>query len=120
MSFEKRLRHRCFPVNFTKLLRTSISQNICIRVLLLLMNLKIWRFSRFFDGSRLDSQKEPHSYQVLNPFFAETHKPLNLVSSAAETLFVNEKYFSDSSLEEHDNDDMKASLQVSVDLMASI
>ena len=105
MSFEKRLRHRCFPVNFTKLLRTSILQKICKRVLLLLMNLKIWRFTRFFNGSGLDSEEEPHWYQVLNPFFAETHKPLNLVSSAADTLFVNEKYFSDSSLEKHDNDD---------------
>ena len=65
-------------------------------------NLEIYAF---FNGSGLDSEKEPHLYQVLNPFFAETHKPLNLVSSAADTLFVNEKYFSDSSLEEHDNDD---------------
>ena len=39
-----------------------------------------------------------------NPVFAEMHKPLNLVSSAADLLFVNEN-FSDSSLEEHDNDD---------------
>ena len=46
-------------------------------------------------------EKEPHWYQILNPVFAETHKP---VSSAAETSFVNEN-FSDSSLEEHDVDD---------------
>ena len=65
-------------------------------------NLEIYAF---FNGSGLDSEEEPHWYQVLNPFFAETHKPLNLVSSAADTLFVNEKYFSDSSLEKHDNDD---------------
>ena len=56
------------------------------------------------NGSGLDPEKEPHWYQILNPVFAETHKPLNLVSSAAETSFVNEN-FSDSSLEEHDNDD---------------
>ena len=37
------------------------------------------------------------------PIFAETYKPLNLVSSAAGTSFINE-IFSDSSLEEHDND----------------
>ena len=55
------------------------------------------------NGSGLDPEKEPHWYQILNPVLAETHKPLNLVSSAAETLFVNEN-FSDSSLEEHGND----------------
>ena len=52
----------------------------------------------------LDPVKEPHWYQILNPVFAETHKPLNLVSSAAETSFLNEN-FSDYSLQEHDNDD---------------
>ena len=37
------------------------------------------------NGSGLDPEKESHWYQILNPVFAETHKPLNLVSSAAET-----------------------------------
>ena len=55
------------------------------------------------NGSGLDLEKEPHWYQILNSVFAEMHKPLNLVSSAAETLFINEN-FSNSSLEEHDND----------------
>ena len=53
------------------------------------------------NSSALDPEKKPHWYQILNPVFAETHKPM---SSAAETSFVNEN-FSDSSLEEHDNDD---------------
>ena len=60
--------------------------------------------NRARNCSGLDPVKEPHWYQILNPVFAETHKPLNLVSSAAETSFVNEN-FSDSSLQEHDNDD---------------
>ena len=60
--------------------------------------------NRLKNGSELDPEKEPHWYQILNPVFAETHKPLNLVSSAAVTSFVN-KNFSDSSLEEHDNND---------------
>ena len=48
------------------------------------------------------------------------HKPLNLVSSAAETSLVNE-HFSNSSLEKHDNDDDDESKpQVSVDLMPPI
>ena len=56
------------------------------------------------NGSGLDPEKEPHWYQSFNPVFAKTQKTLNLASSAAKTLFVNEN-FSDSSLEEHDNDD---------------
>ena len=56
------------------------------------------------NGSGLDPEKESHWYQILNPVFAETHKPLNLVSSAAETSFVKEN-FSGSFLQEHDNDD---------------
>ena len=60
--------------------------------------------NRARNCSGLDPVKEPHWYQILNPVFAETHKPLNLVSSAADTSFVNEN-FSDSSLQEHDNDD---------------
>ena len=60
--------------------------------------------NRARNCSGLDPVKEPHWYQILNPVFAETHKPLNLVSSAAEISFVNEN-FSDSSLEEHDNND---------------
>ena len=59
--------------------------------------------NRARNCSGLDPVKEPHWYQILNPVFAETHKPLNLVSSAAETSFVNET-FSESSLEEHGND----------------
>ena len=31
---KKTLRHRCFPVNFAKFLRTAISQNITERLLL--------------------------------------------------------------------------------------
>ena len=60
--------------------------------------------NRAKNGSGLDLKKEPHWYQILNPAFAETHKSLNLVSSAAKTSFVNEN-FSDSSLKEHNNDD---------------
>ena len=56
------------------------------------------------NGSGLDPEKESHWYQILNPVFAETHKPLNLVSIAAETSFVKEN-FSGSFLQEHDNDD---------------
>ena len=56
------------------------------------------------NGSGLDPEEEPHWYKILNSVYAETHKPLNLVSSAAKASFVNEN-FSDSSLEEHDNDD---------------
>ena len=40
--------------------------------------------NRAKNGSGLDPEKEPHWYQILNPVFAETHKPLNLVSSATE------------------------------------
>ena len=50
------------------------------------------------NGSGLDPEKESHWHQILNPIFPETHKPLNLVSSAAQTSFVNENS-SDSSLE---------------------
>ena len=64
------------------------------------------------NGSGLDPEKESHWYQILNPIFPETHKPLNLVSSAAQTSFVNENS-SDSSLEEHDNDDDDESKPVS-------
>ena len=32
--FKKRLQHKCFPVKFAKLLRTSILKNICKRLLL--------------------------------------------------------------------------------------
>ena len=32
--FEKRLQHKCFPVKFVKLLKTSILKNICKRLLL--------------------------------------------------------------------------------------
>ena len=72
------------------------------------------------NGSGLDPEKEPHWYQILNSAFAEMHKPLNLVSSAAETSLVNE-HFSNSSLEKHDNDDDDESEpQVSVDLMPPI
>ena len=60
--------------------------------------------NRAKNGSGLDPDKEPHWYQISNPVFAETHKPLNLVSSAAETSFVNENLW-DSSFEEHDDDD---------------
>ena len=35
-SLKKRLRQRCFPDNFAKLLRTPILWNICERLLLLL------------------------------------------------------------------------------------
>ena len=45
------------------------------------------------NGSGLDTEKEPHWYQILNPVFAETHKPLNLVSSAAETSLINKNFF---------------------------
>ena len=31
--FEKRLQHRCFPVNIAKFLRTPIFTNICERLL---------------------------------------------------------------------------------------
>ena len=60
--------------------------------------------NRAKNGSGLDPEKELHWYQILNPVFAETHKPLNLVSIAAETSFVKEN-FSGSFLQEHDNDD---------------
>ena len=60
--------------------------------------------NRAKSGSGLDPDKEPHWYQILNPVFAETHKPLNLVSSAANTSFVNDNYLSDYS-EEDDYDD---------------
>ena len=32
--FKKRLQHKCFPVKFTKLLRTPILKNICKRLVL--------------------------------------------------------------------------------------
>ena len=79
--------------------------------------------SKNFDKSKSGSKKNEEIRQIVrkmvqdliprrnlfgakfkNPVFAEMHKPLNLVSSAADLLFVNEN-FSDSSLEEHDNDD---------------
>ena len=37
------------------------------------------------NGSGLEPEEEPRWFQILNPVFAETHQPLNLVSSAAET-----------------------------------
>ena len=40
--------------------------------------------NRAKNGSGLDPEKELHWYQILYPVFAETHKPLNLVSSATE------------------------------------
>ena len=36
------------------------------------------------NGSGLDPEKETHWYQILNPVFVETHKPLNLVPSATK------------------------------------
>ena len=44
------------------------------------------------NGSGLDPGKEPNWYHILNPVFAEMHKPLKLVSSAAETSFVNQNF----------------------------
>jgi hypothetical protein len=51
------------------------------------------------NGSGLEPDKEPHWYQILDPVFSETHKPLNLVSKAADTSFVG-----DVSSEEDDDD----------------
>ena len=45
------------------------------------------------NGSGLNPEKEPHWYQIINSAFAEMHKPLNLVSSAAETSLVNKTFF---------------------------
>ena len=70
------------------------------------------------NGSGLDPEKEPHWDQILNPVFAETHKPLNLVSNAAEILSVNEIF--QTPLWKSLIMTMKASLQVSVDLIAPI
>ena len=52
------------------------------------------------NGSGLDPDKEPRWYQILNPVFSETHQPLNLVSRAADTSFLNS---SDEEEEEEDD-----------------
>ena len=40
---EKRLHHRCFPVNIAKFLRTPILKNVCKRLLLKLFCIKIFK-----------------------------------------------------------------------------
>lgn len=40
--------------------------------------------NRAKHGSGLEPEKEPNWYKILDPVFSETHKPLNLISSAAE------------------------------------
>ena len=59
--------------------------------------------TRAKNRSGLYLDKEPHWYKVINPVFTETHRPLNLVSSAMDTSFVAQD-FSDSS-EDHDEDE---------------
>ena len=50
--------------------------------------------TRAKNGSELDLDEEPDWYKVLNPVFAETHEPLNLVSNM-DTSFVYELSQSD-------------------------
>ena len=52
------------------------------------------------NGSGLEPDEEPYWYQILNPIFTETNKPLNLVSSAMDTSFVGEEDSSASSDDE--------------------
>ena len=54
------------------------------------------------NGSGLEPDQEPQWYKVLNPVFAETHRPLNLVSSAMDTSFLNNPALSDDSMNEDD------------------
>ena len=54
------------------------------------------------NGYGLEPDQEPQWYKVLNPVFAETHRPLNLVSSAMDTSFLNNPALSDDSMNEDD------------------
>ena len=66
------------------------------------------------NGSGLAPDKEPHWYQILNPVFAETHQPLNLVSKAADTSFVRDAYGSSSSEEEEEDEDPGSGVDTAV------
>ena len=61
---EKRLQHRCFPVNIVKLLRKSILKNICKRLLLIIFYCSIYLFSAF----SLQSKKKQWSFMVKKMF----------------------------------------------------
>ena len=73
---KKRLRHRCFPVNYVKFLRTLISKNICERLLLLRQQLNYLNSPCMSYSRRQDMFKRViFSYR----FFSCSHKSLQFL-----------------------------------------
>ena len=60
--------------------------------------------TRAKNGSGFDPDDEPNWYKILNPVFTETHQPLNLVSSAADTSFLGGGNFAELSSDDDDDD----------------